>query len=183
MNRNTPADDDMVPGKEWRESLNATCNRLSTQYLLLLKAAAAASNARSSSSTSFGAPSSSTETSSSSGSTAVGGMSSTASNVDGLSGQASLMATLQDPPPPALAYEVLRSQLSCQLATENLCVAASQLLTLIRQLRLSILITDTSTMTAEQVQACMDIEQETLRATQEAQALEYEWIQLRNGEF
>lgn len=33
---------DLTVGEEWQNTLNATCNRLSTQYLNLLKAAAAA---------------------------------------------------------------------------------------------------------------------------------------------
>ena len=32
-------EDDLTPGEEWQQSLNATCNRLSTQYLNLLRAA------------------------------------------------------------------------------------------------------------------------------------------------
>ena len=193
----------LVPGKEWRESLNATCNRLSTQYLQLLKAAAAATASTSTTTTSTTTASTqsssilpSVSTSSSSGigpatnltdGTGIGSVNT--GSVAAAAGQPSAvgsvgtgtMTTLQDPPPPALAYEVIRSQLSCQLATENLCVAASQLLTLIRQLRLSILITDTSTMTAEEVQACQEIQRETERATQEAKQLEEQWIQLRNN--
>jgi len=35
---------DLTPGQDWRESLNATCNRLSTQYLNLLRAASSMSS-------------------------------------------------------------------------------------------------------------------------------------------
>jgi hypothetical protein len=34
---------DLTPGEEWQQSLNATCNRLSTQYLNLLRAASSVS--------------------------------------------------------------------------------------------------------------------------------------------
>lgn len=34
---------DATPAKEWSQSLNATCNRLSTQYLNLLRAASSVS--------------------------------------------------------------------------------------------------------------------------------------------
>ena len=34
---------DLTPGEEWQQSLNATCNRLSTQYLNLLRAASGVS--------------------------------------------------------------------------------------------------------------------------------------------
>ena len=34
---------DLTPGQEWQQSLNATCNRLSTQYLNLLRAASSVS--------------------------------------------------------------------------------------------------------------------------------------------
>ena len=32
-------EDDLTPGQEWQQSLNATMNRLSTQYVNLLRAA------------------------------------------------------------------------------------------------------------------------------------------------
>ena len=32
-------EEDLTPAEEWQQSLNATCNRLSTQYVNLLKAA------------------------------------------------------------------------------------------------------------------------------------------------
>ena len=67
------------------------------------------------------------------------------------------MPTAQDPPPPALAADVAMSAVNCQLATENICVATSNLLSLIRTLRLSILLMDEEMMDAEeewQVQEC-----------------------------
>jgi len=36
-------EDDATPAEEWLQSLNATCNRLSAQYLTLLKAASSVS--------------------------------------------------------------------------------------------------------------------------------------------
>jgi hypothetical protein len=34
---------DLTPAQEWQQSLNATCNRLSTQYLNLLRVASSVS--------------------------------------------------------------------------------------------------------------------------------------------
>lgn len=36
-------EEDATPAEEWLQSLNATCNRLSTQYLNMLKAASSVS--------------------------------------------------------------------------------------------------------------------------------------------
>jgi hypothetical protein len=38
MDRRLQVEDDITPSDEWLQSLNATCNRLSTQYWTLLKA-------------------------------------------------------------------------------------------------------------------------------------------------
>lgn len=37
-------EDDVAPAEEWKSSLNATCNRISTQYLNLLRASAGISS-------------------------------------------------------------------------------------------------------------------------------------------
>ena len=82
-------------------------------------------------------------------------------------------------PPPPLAADVTRSALTCQLAVENLCVAASQLLSLIRTLRLSILLMDESSIVAEeewQVHQALKLASEHLQV---AAKLEQEWINLR----
>jgi hypothetical protein len=42
MDRRLGAEDDISPSEEWLQTLNATCNRLSTQYWTLLKAGSSA---------------------------------------------------------------------------------------------------------------------------------------------
>lgn len=69
-----------------------------------------------------------------------------------------------DPPPPPLAADVALSTLQCQLAAENICVASSNILSLIRTLRLSLLLMDEETMDAEEQ---VEVER-TKRLTQEA---------------
>ena len=153
---------DLTPGQDWRESLNATCNRLSTQYLNLLRAASSVS---------------SLEKGNDGSHDATGGAH---SKVGGSGGQK--MTSLQDPPPPPLAAEVGSSSLQCQLAAENLCVASSQLLSLIRTLRLSILMMDEDTIAAEEEWQVMEVQKITTEAQNEANKLEQEWIDLRNQE-
>lgn len=73
----------------------------------------------------------------------------------------------QDPPPPPLAADVALSTLQCQLAAENICVASSNILSLIRTLRLSLLLMDEDTMDAEEqveVERTQQLTQEALKA-------------------
>mmetsp|Transcript_42475 Transcript_42475/g.43249 ORF Transcript_42475/g.43249 Transcript_42475/m.43249 type:complete len:271 (+) Transcript_42475:27-839(+) len=93
------------------------------------------------------------------------------------------MTSLQDPPPPPLAADVGSSSLQCQLAVENLCVASSQLLSLIRTLRLSILMMDEETIAAEEEWQVLEVQKITTQAQNEANKLEQEWMELRNQEF
>jgi hypothetical protein len=89
------------------------------------------------------------------------------------------MTTLQDPPPPAAADAALH-ELETRLAVENLCVASSQLLELIRVLRLSLLLMDEDTISAEeqhQVLKCQQLAQEALG---QADQMETEWRLIRN---
>ena len=58
--------------------------------------------------------------------------------------------TAQDPPPPPLAADVALSTLQCQLAAENICVASSHILSLIRTLKLSLLLMDEDCIEAEE---------------------------------
>ncbi len=91
------------------------------------------------------------------------------------------MKSMADPPPPPLAADVRLSALQCRTATENVCAAASQLLTLIRTLRLILLLMDADTCEAEEglhVQASAD---RPARATAEAAALEEELMTLRQA--
>ncbi|CAB9508550.1 expressed unknown protein [Seminavis robusta] len=139
-----------TPSEDWLQSFNATCNRLSTQYLSILRAA-------------------STVTALEQG-----------RQTDPRSG--GHMPTAQDPPPPALAADVTMSSVQCQLATENICVATSQLLSLIRTLRLSLLLMDQEMMDAEEEWQVLEAQARTQAAQREAVALEQELIALRNSQ-
>ena len=92
------------------------------------------------------------------------------------------MTSLQDPPPPPLAADVAVSSLQCQLAVENICVATSQLLGLIRTLRLSILLMDEDTIQAEEEWQAQQARAAANRSLQRAQQVEQELLKLRNGE-
>lgn len=91
------------------------------------------------------------------------------------------MALLSDPPPPPLAANVGLSDLTVQVASENLCAAAAQILTLTRTLRLSLLLMDTDTVEAEeqvQVEASME---KTKEALEKAVELEQEYLKRIQG--
>jgi hypothetical protein len=90
------------------------------------------------------------------------------------------MKRLHDPPPPPLAANVALSSLQCQLAAENLCVAASHLLSLIRVLRLSLLIMDEESISTEEEYQSWQANQITERAMALADRTELDWIRLRN---
>ncbi|GKY93610.1 hypothetical protein MPSEU_000328400 [Mayamaea pseudoterrestris] len=139
------------PADEWLASLNATCNRFSTQYLQLIRSAASAP---------------------SSGAGEHDGRS------DPRAGGGHMMY-LHDPPPPPLAAHVAHSSLSCQLAADNLCVAASQLLSLIRTLRLSLLLMDADTIDVEQHQQVQQAQRDTQRALEQAARQMLELLQRR----
>lgn len=89
------------------------------------------------------------------------------------------MTTLQDPPPPAAA-DAAWHELQTQLAVENLSVASSQLLELIRTLRLSLLLMDEETILAEEEYQVLSEQHEAQEAQQEADRLEEEWRKRRN---
>lgn len=93
------------------------------------------------------------------------------------------MISLSDPPPPSLAANVGLSDLTVQVSAENLCAAASQILTLTRTLRLSLLLMDTDTVEAEeqvQVEASME---KTKLALESAVALEQEYLKRIQASF
>lgn len=90
------------------------------------------------------------------------------------------MPTAQDPPPPALAADVAMSSIQCQLAADNICVASSQLLSLIRTLRLSLLMMDQDMITAEEEWQVQEANALTEEAQREAVRLEQELMELRN---
>jgi hypothetical protein len=81
-----------------------------------------------------------------------------------------------------LAADVASSSLQCQLAVENLCVAASQLLSLIRTLRLSILLMDEETIAAEEEWQVLQVQAITEKAEEKANEIERGWMELRNQE-
>ena len=89
------------------------------------------------------------------------------------------MKSMTDPPPPPLAADVRLSALQCRTAAENLCVAASQLLSLIRTLRLSLLLMDQDTLRAEEELQIHESKIRTTAALQQALQLEQELMQLR----
>lgn len=164
--------DASLPSIDWRESLNATCNRLSTQYLNLLRAASStmALEQHTTTATAGGGGGSGTTGGSGSG------------KMDPRAGGGGNMQTIQDPPPPALAADIAASSLQCQLAVENIAVAASQLLTLIRTLRLSILLMDEETIQAEEEWQVVQLQESTRQALQQAQEWEQNWMALRNND-
>jgi len=88
------------------------------------------------------------------------------------------MTSAQDPPPPPLAADVALSSLQCQLAAENICAATSSLLTLIRTLRLSLLLMDEDTIEAEENLEVQQAQGFTKEALTEAVKLEQELMEL-----
>mmetsp|Transcript_72 Transcript_72/g.140 ORF Transcript_72/g.140 Transcript_72/m.140 type:complete len:155 (-) Transcript_72:122-586(-) len=89
------------------------------------------------------------------------------------------MKSPTDPPPPPLAADVRLGALQCRTAAENLCAAASQLLTLIRTLRLSLLVMDQETLRAEEELQIHESKRRTMAAVQEALQLEQTLMQSR----
>ena len=89
------------------------------------------------------------------------------------------MSSMQDPPPP-VAADAAWHELQTQLAVENLCVASSQLLELIRTLRLSLLLMDEDTIVAEEQLQAITEHQEAERALKQAHDFEVELRKLRN---
>ncbi len=92
------------------------------------------------------------------------------------------MQTPSDSPTPPLAASTNMSGLKCQLASENLCVAASQLLSLIRTLRLSLLLMDEEVIANEEEWQVHQLQAVTDDAQQEANRIEQEWLDMRTKE-
>jgi hypothetical protein len=92
-----------------------------------------------------------------------------------------LMQTLDDPPPP-LAADVAMNIMQAKLAAENLCVASSNILDLIRTLRLSALLMDEEAIRAEEKEEALKVCEMGLQAEEECAALEAKLIELRNNE-
>jgi Surfeit locus protein 5 subunit 22 of Mediator complex len=92
------------------------------------------------------------------------------------------MSSVQDPPPPPLAADAALSAMQCQLASENLGVTASHMLSLIRTLRLSLLIMDQDTLEAEEEWQVMQSDQERQKAQLDIVKLEQAIVQLRRSD-
>lgn len=92
------------------------------------------------------------------------------------------MLTPNDAPTPPLASSTNMSALHCQLAAENICVATSNLLSLIRTLRLSLLLMDEETIADEEEWQVHQIEQISSQSQEQANLIEQEWLLLRAKE-
>ena len=92
-----------------------------------------------------------------------------------------LMRDADDPPPP-LAADVAMNAMQAKLAAENLCVASSNALDLIRTLRLSALLMDDEAIRAEEEEEALEVCELGLQAEEECVLLEAKLIDLRNKE-
>lgn len=178
---------DETPAQVWEASLDATCNRLMSHYLSLMRAAAPATT----SSSSFGSSSSYPDQSNvgtESSSVGVGTGNNNNSRIAAVHGQVGtdaraggwLMRSTDDPPPP-LAADVLLGSLQAKLAAENLCVASSNALDLIRTLRMSVLLLDEELKCAEEEEEALELLESSLTAHGECAALEAKLICVRRS--
>lgn len=188
MDRTTDNDDDLSPSDDWEQSLTATCNRLSTQYLLLLRAAEAPRQQQAHD------PRGKTFNFFLLRNFIVLSSKSIFSHFFiffryyfplSLSlyipaGGGHVMKAVGDPPPPPLAADVALSTTQALLACENICAATSQLLSLIRTLRLSVLLMDEETIQAEESLETQKAKQHTMQALHQAVELEQELLRQRN---
>mmetsp|Transcript_17293 Transcript_17293/g.24426 ORF Transcript_17293/g.24426 Transcript_17293/m.24426 type:complete len:200 (+) Transcript_17293:26-625(+) len=144
-------EDSQSSSLQFSRSLNATCNRLSKEYLNLLRAAS----------------------SSSALDTNPGG-------TDPRAGGGSM----KDPnvPPAPLAADAALTSLQAKLAAQNLCVASSDLLDLIRTLRLSALLMERSSIALEEEKDCKKSRQAAEMAMKKSKELEWKLLQLRNND-
>jgi len=171
---------DITPGEEWLSSLNATCNRLSTQYLNLLRAAAGGSFQTSSMMNMMlnDVPE-------------LNGSGVTADNIVGLEehesrkqldrGGGGKMIELNEPPAP-LAADAALSTLQTKLAAENICVAVSHLLDLIRTLRLSALLMEEGVIGEEEEEEFQYVKELAKEAALISTKMEEELMAIRNKE-
>jgi hypothetical protein len=162
---------DQTPAEAWKSSLDATCNRLMSHYHGLLRAAAAP-------------PSSSDHDGAGGGGGGLAGGSSAHHHAVGQVGSdpragGGPMRDPDDPPPPPLASNVEMTALQAKLAAENLCVASSNALDLIRTLRLSVLLTDEELIRAEEEEEALKMFEASLWAEDECASLEARLMELR----
>ena len=151
MDRTEP---EKTPADEWSASVDATCNRLMSSYLSLMRAAASSS----------AVDESSTDQAEVGSDPRAGG---------------GLMRDVDDPPPP-LAANVQMSSVQAKLAVENLCVASSHALDLIRTLRLSALLMDEEAIRAEEEEEALTEFEKKLEAEKECILLEQKLLDIRN---
>ncbi|KAL7440400.1 hypothetical protein ACHAXM_007162 [Skeletonema potamos] len=156
MDRTEP---DKNPADEWKASVDATCNRLMSNYLSLMRAAASSSDG-----TNIHHENTSTDQAEVGSDPRAGG---------------GLMRDADDPPPP-LAANVQMSAVQAKLAVENLCVASSHALDLIRTLRLSALLMDEEAIKAEEEEEALDVYEKKLEAEEECILLEQKLLEMRN---
>lgn len=148
-----------TPADQWKSQLNATCNRLSTQYLNLLRSASSAAALQ--------------EHGASAGPGQSGGR-----GHDPRSGGGMVLDVNE--PPPSLAADASLAALQAKLAAQNLCVASANLLDLIRTLRLSILLMDEKSIAAEEEEECELCQDVANEALKESVELEAELLKIRN---
>lgn len=158
MDRTEP---DKSPADDWKASVDATCNRLMSNYLSLMRAAAPTSD-----NVNNNHESASTDQAEVGNDARAGG---------------GLMRDIDDPPPP-LAANVQMSVVQAKLASENLCVASSNALDLIRTLRLSALLMDEEAIRAEEEEEALDVYEKKLEAEEECIELERKLLEMRNNE-
>lgn len=89
------------------------------------------------------------------------------------------MTSSQEPPPP-LAADASLTALQAQMAVENLCVASTNLLDLIRTLRLSILLMDEDTIAAEEEWQVSQDQERVKQCMMEAAEVEAQLLKLKN---
>lgn len=145
------------PAEKWLSSLNAVCNRLTTQYLTLLKSAAGMSTVAKRNAT-------------------PDAISLTEGHRGG--------GVMLDPnePPPALAADSALISLQTKLAAQNIAVASSNLLDLIRTLRLSALLMEEQVIDEEEEIECEICMEETQAVARESAILEGELFNLWRDE-
>lgn len=189
MDREEP---DITPAEAWLSSLNATCNRLSTQYLNLLKAAAGgplSSSYASSYMMGNGNPimdSTSGANPALGESTAAGGATNSGmdENETRKKFDRSGGGQMREPnePPAPLAADAALSTLQAKLAAENICVATCNLLDLIRTLRLSALLMEEDAIAVEEEEEYLKVRQSAREAALDSTRMEEELMNIRNEE-
>ena len=190
-------EDDESPAQEWSSSLNATCNRLSTQYLSLLRSASGGPSAfPTSTSTSSSMISGGTSITPSSGALSVNAVDGPTSGATGgtdsfideqdtrkqLERSGGGLMREQNEPPAPLAADAALARLQAKLATENIYVAVCNLLDLIRTLRLSALLMEEDVIAAEEEEEFLEVKRSAKEAAIASTVIEEDLMNIRNFE-